>query len=145
MTLFEQLAPGPYLGWLALEVVAQITAVILVAQFLARTVMKQSPAMRHLLWLCCLVCVFLSPAVAATLNHAEVSLAIVPWKQSTRPRPATVVAPAVDSYREKRHQSADLTPKFSTAAHEARTQSAAAPTAGPIQSSRHGDRQFAQE
>ncbi len=56
MTLLEQLAPGPYLSWLALEVIAQITVVILVAAILARTVMKRSSAIRHLLWLCCLVC-----------------------------------------------------------------------------------------
>ncbi len=75
----------------------------------------------------------LSPAVAAALNRAKIALAIVPWKQSTAATPKTVVAPAVDSYREELDHSADLIPTFSTALHEARTQDTVGSTTTPIE------------
>ncbi len=78
MTLLERLAPGPDFRWLTLVVIVQMTLVILSAEVAARTVLARRAALRQRLWLCCLICILLGPAVAVLLERARIGLAIVP-------------------------------------------------------------------
>jgi hypothetical protein len=82
MNWIEQFAPGPYFGWLMLQVIAQVTGLVLVAAVLSATVLRRSAAMRHRAWLCCLVCVLLSPAVAIVLDRFGMALEVIPWARS---------------------------------------------------------------
>ena len=92
MTLLEQLAPGSYFGWLALIVAFQITAVTLVAAVVACTLLKRTAAMRHRLWLCCLVCVLASPAIAVLLDRTGFAVPIIPWTGDAVPTTVSSVA-----------------------------------------------------
>ncbi len=83
MNWIEQFAPGSYFGRLALQVIAQVTGVILVAAVLSATVLKRRAAVRHRLWLCCLACVLLSPAFAVVLDRFGIALEMIPWAQSS--------------------------------------------------------------
>lgn len=87
MSWIEQFAPGSYFGRLALQVIAQVTGVILVAAVLSETFLKRRAALRHRLWLCCLACILLGPPLAIVLDHAGIALEIIPWAGS--PSPAT--------------------------------------------------------
>ena len=78
MTLLERLAPGPDFRWLALVVIVQMTLVILSAEVAARTVLAHACRAPAALWLCCLICILLGPAVAVLLERARIGLAIVP-------------------------------------------------------------------
>ena len=69
MNWIEQFAPGSDFGRLALQVIAQVTGVILVAAVLSATFLKRRAALRHRLWLCCLACILLSPAFAIVLDR----------------------------------------------------------------------------
>ncbi len=82
MRLLDQLVPGPDLGRLGLVVIMQITAVILTAELVARTILARRAAMRDRLWLCALVCILLGPVVVVLLDRAGLGLAIVPWNES---------------------------------------------------------------
>ena len=82
MNWIEQFAPGSYFGRLALQVIAQVTGVILVAAVLSATLLERRAAVRHRLWLCCLACILLSPAVAIGLDCFGIALEMIPWAQS---------------------------------------------------------------
>ena len=133
MRFLEHFAPGHYFGWLALEVMLQVTAVILVAAIAARTVLKRRAAVRHGLWLCSLVCVFLSPAVAVALDRAGIALAVIPWTRSAAPLTVDVVAPIAVSYPDHQHGPGNLLPEFSTTLPGTQTENTTAPSAGPIE------------
>jgi beta-lactamase regulating signal transducer with metallopeptidase domain len=134
MRFLEQFAPGPYFGWLALAVMLQVTTVILVAAIIARTVLKRRPAARHVLWLCCLGCVFLSPAVAAALDRARIALVVIPWTPNAASQLANVDAPLPDSYPDQPlDRSVGLPPRFSTAPRGQEKEIATAPTARAIE------------
>ncbi len=93
MNWFEQFAPGSYFGWLALQVIGQITGVILVAAIMA-AVFKRSAAMRHRGWLCALACVLVSPAVAIVLDRGGIAFEMILSARSSTTAEANVVAPA---------------------------------------------------
>ena len=133
MRFFEQFVPGPYIAWLAVEVVLQVSAVILVAMIVARTVFKRRAAARHGLWLCCLVCVFLSPAVAVALDRAGIALAVIPWTRSAAPPAVDVVAPLAVSYPLEQDGAGNLLPEFSTAPPGTQTENTHALSGGPIE------------
>jgi beta-lactamase regulating signal transducer with metallopeptidase domain/protocatechuate 3,4-dioxygenase beta subunit len=133
MRFFEQFVPGPYFAWLAVEVVFQVSAVILVAMIVARTVFKRRAAARHGLWLCCLACVFLSPAVAMALDRAGIALAVIPWTRSAAPPAVDVVAPLAVSYPLEQDGPGNLLPEFPTALPGTQTENTHALSAGPIE------------
>ena len=96
MNWIEQFAPGSYFGRLALQVIAQVTAVILVAAVLSSMFLKRRAAVRHRLWLCCLACILLSPAVAIVLDRFGIALEMIPWARSSAPATENHVATVGD-------------------------------------------------
>lgn len=74
MSLMTQLAADG--GWirLALEVLLQVTGVVLVASAVAHTVLRRRAAARHGLWLGALAWVLLSPVVAAVADRVNITL-----------------------------------------------------------------------
>src|SRR5262249_12984448 len=96
MNWLEQLAPGPYFLWLALEVIAQVTGVTLVAALFAATVLKRSAAARHRLWLCSLACILVSPVVAIALDRTGITLEVIPWGASSASAEDISVEPEAD-------------------------------------------------
>ena len=133
MRMLEQLAPGGSIGWLALEVVAQITAVILAAKIVARMILKRSAAARHRLWLYSLVCILSSPVIPFALDRARISLAIIPWERSRAPMAANVVAPPAESYGHELARSGDAGGEFSALLPTTQTENSTPPTNPPIE------------
>jgi beta-lactamase regulating signal transducer with metallopeptidase domain len=97
MRWLEQFAPQLQAFWLALLVVIQISTLIVAATLLARGFLRQHAAIRHSLWLCCLACVLLCPAVVVGLDRVGIALAIIPWGETVKPRVENAPIPVTDT------------------------------------------------
>jgi hypothetical protein len=71
--LLETWPPGDAV-YIVLNVVVQVTVIVLLGLLLTRTIFCRSAAVRHAVWLCCLVCVLMSPLLAGTFQRAGWSL-----------------------------------------------------------------------
>ena len=64
MSTLLELYPGDRVALLAANVLVQMTVVMLLARAVARRVARRGAAARHDVWLCALLGLLLSPAIA---------------------------------------------------------------------------------
>jgi beta-lactamase regulating signal transducer with metallopeptidase domain len=74
MRLVAHLDPGPVVLAVILGAAVQVTIVVVLAAVLARAAFKKRADARNALWLGVLVCVLLSPLIAALLDRSELAL-----------------------------------------------------------------------
>lgn len=76
------LYPGDHTAVLAANVACQITTVVTVAAIASHAVARRNAATRHAIWLCALLCVAPSPAVAWMTQGAGLALVQIPWSSA---------------------------------------------------------------
>jgi len=74
VTSFLKCYPGDVVALLVANVLAQIAVVVILAGAISLTFARHYAAMRHAIWLCALVGVFVSPIVAYVAARANLSL-----------------------------------------------------------------------
>ena len=90
MRLLAHLDLGPAVLAAILGAAVQVTIVVLLGAVLARAAFKKRADARHALWLGVLICVLLSPLIAALLDRSGIAL----WRVALLPVPSRDVAAA---------------------------------------------------
>ncbi len=90
MSWLLQYYPGDGFLQIAVNVLLQATLVMLLAFVVSRLFLRRSAAARYGLWLCAMVYVLLSPAVAWSVNRAEVSLIRISFTHGGTPQPESL-------------------------------------------------------